>query len=156
MEKIKFEHIIYSDANKIRFEKLVKQLDSEYSPPISSLVNDIQIYIEKMIEKAIVIIATYNKEDIGFIAIYCNDIKNKIAYITSLSVKKEFQSKKIGKNLVEIAIQCAIERNMSSIELEVQKENSLVMSFYSKFGFYIKLVTDKQSIVMKMDLENFE
>ena len=156
MKEIKFEHIAHSDSNKIRFGRLVKQLDHEYLPPISSLVDDLQVYVEKMIKNAIVVIAKYNKEDIGFIATYCNDTNQKTAYITSLSIKKEFQSKKIGRKLVEIAIADAVHNGMLSIELEVQQENILAIGFYEKLGFIKKITTKDKSVIMQLDLEEHE
>ncbi len=156
MDEIKFEHLTYSYTNKTRLSKLVNQLDNEYIPPISSLVDDLQAYVGKMIKNAIVVIAKHDKEDIGFIATYCNDKSGRKAYITSLSVKKKFRSKKIGKKLVDISIDDSIQRDMLAVELEVQQENILAINFYTKYGFHKKITTCNKSIIMQKSLEEYE
>ena len=75
-DEIKFERLQHSETNKIRLSDLVKSLDNEYTPSISSMVDDIQIYIKKIIENAVIVIAKCNEKDIGFIATYCNDKRN--------------------------------------------------------------------------------
>lgn len=152
MDEIEFEHITYSDINEVRLGELVKDLDNEYIPPISSLVDDLQDYIGKMIKNAIIVIAKSNGEDIGFIATYCNDTSKRKAYITSIAVKKDFRLKKIGKKLVDIAIDDSMEKDMLTIELEVQQENILAINFYTKYGFYKKLTTNNKSIIMQKSL----
>lgn len=153
MDEIEFEHLIYSDINETRLGKLVKDLDNEYTPPISSLVDDLQDYVRKMIKNAIVVIVKHNEEDIGFIATYCNDKSGKKAYITSLSLKKAYQSKKIGKKLVDIAIADSIQKDMLIIELEVQQENISAINFYEKYGFYKTSLTNIKSIIMQKSLK---
>lgn len=152
MNEIEFEHLTYSDINEARLGKLVQDLDDEYKPPISSLVDNLQTYTRKMINNAIVVIAKYNDEDVGFIATYCNDINERKAYITSLSVKKDYQLKHIGKKLVDIAISDSILNNMLIIELEVQKENISAIRFYEKYGFQKTSMTNKKSIIMQKSL----
>jgi len=152
MDEIEFEHLTYLDINETRLNELVKNLDNEYTPPISSLVDNLQAYASKMIKNAIVVIAKYNEEDIGFIATYCNNKNGRKAYITSLSVKKDYQSKKIGKKLVDIAIADSIQKDMLIIELEVQQENISALNFYEKYGFNKTSVTNKKSIIMQKSL----
>lgn len=153
MDEIVFEHLTYLAINETRLNELVKDLDNEYTPPISSLVDDLQAYVRKMIKNAIVVIAKHNEEDIGFIATYCNDKSGRKAYITSLSVKKDYQSKKIGKKLVDIAIVDSIQKDMLIIELEVQQESISAINFYEKYGFHKKPTTSNSSIIMQKSLK---
>lgn len=156
IDKIKFEHLKYSDINEIRLGKLVKNLDNEYTPTMISLVDDLQAYTKKMIKNAIVVIAKYNKEDIGFIATYCNDLSGRKSYITSIFVKKDYQSNKVGQKLVDIAISDSMKRGMRTIELEVQQENILAIRFYKKYGFQKKITTSNKSIIMHKIFERYE
>lgn len=57
------------------------------------------------------------------------------AHITTIAVDPEYQRRKIGTRLMIAAIEAALERNCSSISLEVRKSNLGAQQMYERFGF---------------------
>jgi predicted GH43/DUF377 family glycosyl hydrolase len=70
---------------------------------------------------------------IGLVAFYMND--GDFAYITNISVSNSHLRQKIALNLVNNCIEYIKERNISTIKLEVKRNNSRAISLYEKIGF---------------------
>lgn len=77
--------------------------------------------------------ATEAKELAGFIDIEFLD--EQTGRITALSVLEKFRGKKIGKKLVEFAIDFFKKQACNRIVLLVTKENETAKKIYSKAGF---------------------
>lgn len=82
------------------------------------------------------LVAEYNHKIIGFIVGLKTD-ENK-AKILMLSVLKDIRRKKIGTNLLKQILEELKKEKISSVELEVSKDNLEAINFYQKHGFKIK------------------
>ena len=66
---------------------------------------------------------------IGLSAIYANDSINHIGYISLIGIKKEYQNRGLGKELLQETLSFMKEKGMKECRLEVDKENLNALSF---------------------------
>lgn len=71
----------------------------------------------------------------GCIAYYANDMKNAVAYISMIVVRKMFQRMGVGKKLLNSMMDDCKMRRVSEIRLEVDDRNTNAIAFYMKNGF---------------------
>ena len=80
------------------------------------------------------------------------------ADITNIVTRKSFRNKGIGSKLLENLIIVSKEKNMSSITLEVNENNTYAISLYKKFNFETTGLRKKyyngtdNAIIMKLDI----
>jgi len=115
--------------------------DTDFVPPLSSRV-EINDYAQKITSKATRLEAWSGGTLIGLVAIYCNDKKSRIAYITSVSVLHEWMCKGIAANLMKQGIEHAKMSGMQQISLEVASDNTTAIKLYEKSGFIVGEVAD--------------
>ncbi|MDH3375806.1 MAG: GNAT family N-acetyltransferase [Gammaproteobacteria bacterium] len=114
----------------------LRACDSEFVPPLSSRV-DINNYAKKIVSKATRFEAWSGGSLIGLLAAYYNDQKDLFAYITSVSVLKEWAGKGIATRLISRCIEHAKVSGMRQISLEVANDNTAAIRTYEKSGFVI-------------------
>lgn len=125
---------------------------SYFNPPLNTLVN-IEEYGEKIYYNAITFECWKNNELIGLIAVYFNNIKNKIGFITNVSVLKEYQKFGIASKLLSNVIKYGREINYDSIKLEVRENNKTAIKIYERHGFN-KINQSGDKIMMELILNN--
>lgn len=91
--------------------------------------------ITSKIVAAAEMLVAYNCELLGFVAFYANDISRKMAYISSIAVKKESRSKGIGQRMLRKSMEIAKNRGMETLCLEVNCKNERAIQFYKREGF---------------------
>lgn len=129
---------------------VLKSFDVEFTPTVSSIVGDMNLYGEKLYHNAITIGIYDDNRIVGFASFYCNDIENKTAYLTQIAVKKEYSSKGYGTSLIEASEKIAKENEMEKYRLEVYDENLIGINFYKRNGFeFEKRCTDKSIYMIK-------
>lgn len=121
-----------ANQNQI-YEHLIACKDC-FIPPLSNLV-DIKQYSEKLRINAYTFEAWKDDILVGLIAVYCNDFVNKIAFITNVSVMKEYIGQGIAKQLIINAIYRLSEIGFYFIKLEVNEDNKNAIFLYKKFHF---------------------
>lgn len=72
---------------------------------------------------------------LGYVAIYCNNMKNYTAFISMIVVKSIYHHRGLGTILIEEAIKYAKASGMRRIVLDVAKDNKIAFQFYKKYGF---------------------
>lgn len=144
---VKIENGEFTDSVK-RVTLLLEAMDSEFIPRASPSF-ELENYIRKIISNGNVFIYRDNGEDLGYIAIYTNNLQERTAFITSIGVLPAFRGNHIGQKLIEFAFLFAKKQGMSSIELEVSKKNALAIAAYQKNGFIFSKKTDKDSFILK-------
>lgn len=130
------------------FYKYLVEMDKEYIPPISHLVDDIFQYAQKICKNAYIIVAKDKKEVIGIYAIYIND---KYSFMTTGSVKHHYRGKGIFKQLIHQGINLSKEKKVLYTELEVYSENERAVSIYTQNG-YVLNSEDKDKKTMRLYL----
>jgi len=124
-------------VNKASGAEIVEHLltcDADFVPPLSGRV-EIKDYARKITSNATRFEAWSGGRLIGLVAAYCNDQEKRIAYITSVSVLKEWMGKGIAARLMNQCVEHIKASGMRQIRLEVASDNPLAIKLYEKSGF---------------------
>jgi ribosomal-protein-alanine N-acetyltransferase len=118
---------------KIHMIDLLSKLNSLFLGQLISV--DIEGYIEKISEKA-VIITIYSCGILqGFIAYYNNDEKKETAYLTMIAIDPDNQGMGYGISLIDLSIKNLKKEGFKKYQLEVLKDNLKAINIYEEFGF---------------------
>lgn len=98
---------------------------------------------DKFARFAEVAVAQENDTCLGYVAYYCNNQETKTAYISIIVIKKEYQGKGVGSLLYNSVISVLKQKGFTTLKLEVAKQNTTALSFYSKKGFNV--IEDRSS-----------
>ena len=115
-------------------KKYLYTADNCFSPPLSKQV-DIEDYAHKMAESAHLIWCVDRQKKVGLCAFYAN--RPPMAFLTSLSVLKEYQGKGLAKDMLEKMVFFCEQNGCQLIMLEVYKENCRARRLYKKSGFVL-------------------
>lgn len=121
-------------ASAVEIAKHLRTCDTDFMPPLSGRV-DINDYVQKMLSKAMRFEAWSSDRLIGLVAAYCNDQETRIAYITSVSVLKEWTGKGIAACLMSRCINDMKALGIRQVCLEVASDNTTAIRLYKKNGF---------------------
>ncbi len=95
--------------------RYLKMLDNSFEPALSSYVN-IDLYANKLIKHAHIEILMYKNNFVGLFAIYVNNYKDKIAYLSSLAIMHAYKGKDFAKILMDRCTFIAKEHTMLGIK----------------------------------------
>jgi ribosomal protein S18 acetylase RimI-like enzyme len=123
--------------------------DAAFVPPLSARIQ-IADYAKKLAAKATRFEAWSGDTLVGLVAAYCNDLEGRIAYITSVSICRDWTGKGIAAALMQQCIEHTAKSGMKRIALEVAANNSAAIRLYTKFGF---TSGRKDADMMDMSLE---
>jgi ribosomal-protein-alanine N-acetyltransferase len=102
------------------------------------ITNDINKYVDKIVEKAS-LVTIYNGSNLkGFIAYYDNDKMNQTAYLTMIAIEPYSQGLGYGKNLIDFSVKNLKRQGFKMYKLEVLKNNTKALTMYQKYGFVIE------------------
>lgn len=137
MEKIDNENDI------IKLTNFIYEIDDIFYVPLSTKV-DINDYVEKIYNNGIALIIKIEDKIIATLLGYCNDQKNKLAYISTIGVKKEYRGLGIGTELIGYFTNVSIKNGMSFLSLHTHEKNIKAINFYKKNGFEKKIDPDNR------------
>ena len=121
-------------ASEAEIAEHLSRCDADFVPTLSSRV-EIKNYAKKIINKATRFEAWSGDTLLGLVAAYYNDQEKRIAYLTSISVLKEWMGKGIAACLMRRCIEHAKASGMWQISLEVEEGNAPAIRLYKKSGF---------------------
>lgn len=108
--------------------------DADFVPPLSDRV-EINDYAKKIASNATRFEAWSGGRLVGLVATYCNDWEKRIAYITSVSLLREWTSQGVAATLMEQCVEHMKVLGMRQISLEVASDNAPAIRLYEKSGF---------------------
>lgn len=124
--------ILDKNASKL-IENFVNEVDSDFSPKISSKV-DIYIWSHKITENAINIAKINSDGEIdALLSFYAN--KEDESYISFLAVHPRVRGQKIAYTLLQKCIDYCTEIQFSCIKLQTSLSNQKMQTIYFTFGF---------------------
>ena len=123
-------------ASEAQVAEHLTHSDADFLPPLSTRIG-IDDYARKIADKAMRFEAWSGDQLVGLVAAYCNDREQYIAYITSVSVSREWSGKGIAVSLMQQCIAYAKTTGMRKISLEVASDNTPARSLYEKCGFVV-------------------
>lgn len=127
--------IVKNISELSRIKKYLDEVSLQFPDKLN--ISNISEYAEKINQNAEIYFLVNNDIDIGMCAIYSNDYENKIIYISSISIKKDYLSKGLGQVLLDYIFTLKNNYNMKYIKLEVKKNNIKAINFYKKNGFQV-------------------
>lgn len=123
-----------------------------FIPPLEYRT-DINTYASKIENLADTIEAWVKDVLIGLIAVYCNDLDSRQAYITSVSVKEQYAGMGIASTLLKMCIQHVKKAGFVKIDLDVHEKNDQAIILYEGRGF--KPIRTNNSIInMRYDIND--
>lgn len=114
----------------------MESVDQDFDPPISTRVC-LRDYADKLLQKSVVFIASYDNIIMGMASFYCNDTTHGFAYLGYLAVRKEARRMGIGKKLVSACIAYARKEQMRIMGTETAERNTGVIDFYQRLSFKV-------------------
>jgi len=111
-----------------------KENDNDYFEKLSDRV-DIDEYSSKLLENAIQFTLTDNTNLIGLSPCYFNNEDEKIAYISSLTIKDGYRGNKLGSEMIEHIATYARSKHFKKILVKIHYDNAISQNFYHKNGF---------------------
>ena len=121
-------------ASVVEIAEHLARCDTDFVPPLSARLK-ISDYAKKIMDNATRFEAWSNGTMVGLVAAYCNDQEQRIAYITSVSVMKEWMGKGIAARLMDQCVAHAKASGMQQISLHVAIDNAPAIKLYEKRGF---------------------
>ena len=97
----------------IDIENYLNNLDLNFIPQLSKIVN-IDKYSRKLADNADHFCLFDENELIGFIAMYCNNLKSKTAFISSVSIHPNYTGRGLAKKVLREAVRYAKENALST------------------------------------------
>jgi len=125
---------LLNKASEVEIAEHLSRCDADFVPALSGRV-EITDYAKKIASKATRFEAWSGGMLVGLVAAYCNDLEDCIAYITSVSVLREWMGKGIASTLMNKSIAHAKALGMRQITLEVAIGNASAINLYEKSGF---------------------
>ncbi len=121
-------------ATAAEIEQHLLSCDTDFVPPLSDRVA-IAAYAQKLADNAIRFEAWDKGVVVGLVAAYCNDALRRAAFVTSVSVMRDWQGKGVARHLVQSCIEQAKKLGFARIELEVNRDNVPAILMYENLGF---------------------
>ena len=133
-------------SNAMQVAAHLTACDGLFLPPLSDRVNVVD-YSRQIVQKALRFEAWANGELVGLVAAYCNDPKQRSAFITSVSVLPLWQRQHIGAKLLELCTGHVRKIGFKEVELELDARNTSANAMYRKHGFTARRINER-SVIM--------
>lgn len=156
--KIRTKNTISIKKTSLNPEILVTYFQNNHAifePPLDRRVS-IEDYANKLCQHAEFFCLKKNDNILGMMACYINDDKDEIAFISSISIIKDFQNQGLGGKLLNTGIEYIKRLNYKKIRLQVYSLNNKAITFYKKHGF-IKIDNEQKGndfFLFELDLNN--
>ena len=121
-----------------------------FYPPLDERVN-IRDYSKKLFDKSTTFEAWVENKLVGCVAVYFNT-ENNYAYISNVSVVKEYMGFGIASVLLKNCIQQTKTYQLNQIILEVNKQNIPAINLYKKLDFK-QFDIKNELLIMKLNLD---
>ena len=141
------------ELNTASEEQIVDHLalcDADFVPPLARRV-DLADYAKKIVDRATRFEA-WDGPLVGLLAAYCNDPESGAAFVTNLSVRREWRGRGVATRLIELLVAHAGRAGFRCVQLEVDLANARALERYEKSGFEITGMQGGVAI-MRYDIE---
>ncbi len=110
--------------------------DNDYFEKLSDRI-DIDDYSKKIHENATHFVIYDEENVIGFSPCYFNNVDEKKAYISSLTIRDGYRRSKLGSRLLTAIKQYADKKGFSTLLVSVHSDNQGSINFYKKNNFKV-------------------
>lgn len=113
-------------------------------------LDDLNAYVDKIMEKACIISVMEENVLLGFLAYYANDHENKNAFLSMVVISPSVRKMGYGRRLVDFFIADLILKGFKRCLTEVSVSNIKAINICKKVGFSQIGTKDKYLIMEKM------
>jgi len=137
-DNMNIDELIYrtKSASEEQIFGHLNECSTYFVPELNAVVN-VGEYSKKIFQKSVTFEAWNDGRLAGLVAVYCNDSETRAAYITSVSVVREFLGAGVGSKLLGMCISYVKLNRFIEIVLEVNVMNAPAVKLYQKYGFAI-------------------
>lgn len=118
-----------------KVQAFLSKINNEYRPPLGTKV-DLREYAKKILEHAVLFVEENGIDIIGMVVLYCNNEREKKAYIPLVGVLPAYQRHGIAGRLMQEAIVYAKQKGYKV--LGIHSNNMVAVNMYTKLGFIVK------------------
>lgn len=140
-------YVLPGDTASLR--RIWASIGDAFDPPIWERYHDYDAFLEKISTHATTLVANVASHPVGSISFYANDTQTRRAYITEVLVSPAFQGRGIGAHLLEACESSAVQAGMTSIGLEVSRNNDRALKLYIKRGYVVGRMTESSYLMSK-------
>jgi ribosomal protein S18 acetylase RimI-like enzyme len=123
-------------ADAAQVAEHLRACDAGFVPPLGDRV-DLDVYAEKIVQRAERFEAWSGEQLAGLVAAYCNDDGRQTAFVTNVSVLPPRRGGGIAQRLLRACVAFVRDAGFERIELEVDPRNSAATLLYRKLGFEV-------------------
>lgn len=128
---------IKEDKNYDKIFSFLKKIDLRLPTSLSSRV-DLKEYTDKLIDSGSVLsIENENGDIVGGIFFYCNDMKERKAYVSIAGIVEGYEGRGYGSLLMSKCIEYSKKAGMKELHLDTEKTNDRAIFIYKKLGFVV-------------------
>ena len=133
---MKFERLKEKDA----IYRAIQSFSTEFSSLKSRV--DLNQYSQKLAEHSYTVLLKDENRVRGIAAIYINDTENKVAFITLIGIRSQFQKFGYGSILLQHCIEKAVEAGMKKFDLRLimTTEKHVISMIEMDFDLRIHLI----------------
>ncbi len=141
-----------SELKRVVLEQFISRYSKDFSPPFTSRVKSVSIYVEKLCQFGTFHIGLAEGGIAGMIGFYANDTVNKVTYISYLCVSNKYRNTKLAEWLITACVDHSINKCMMKIRVNTELINTRAIRFYIKNEF---IITNKwiKNGIEKIELE---
>lgn len=126
-----------NNADREELSRHLLMIDEEFLSELRRRTN-LEKYVGKLVSLATNFEAWDEKNLVGLVSVYANDPARKNAFITNVSVHREFQGRGIATSLIKNCLEYIRLNGFSSVSLEVSMLNEKAIHMYVRRGFVRK------------------
>jgi ribosomal protein S18 acetylase RimI-like enzyme len=142
---------LFGKADEVRIAQHLKRCSADFVPSLALRV-DIDAYARKLATRAVRFEAWVDEELVGLVAAYGDDATRRLAFITNVSVQREWKRRGIASRLLVACRDHFKMLGFTKIELRVGADSAGALRLYEKHGFLAGAVTDGQ-VLMCCEME---
>jgi ribosomal protein S18 acetylase RimI-like enzyme len=119
--------------------------------PTSLTKDAIPAYVDKILDRAVIVEALEGDRRLGLIAFYANDATKKQAFITLVLVHPDARGKGVARTLLKVAEERIRSKRFDSIKLRVLGGNKKAIGLYIKAGYEVsEALGDELEMILEL------
>ena len=117
-----------------KINTFLKKIDSYFPVPLSQK-QDLELFSQKLFEKATLALKWEENEIVAMVAGYTENLCNELAYISVVATVKEAQGRGYSKENILEFLEICKDKGIKAVHLYTTKNNMPAIKLYKKIGF---------------------
>ena len=131
------------DLTEKDIQVFLREVNADFPVPLSEKV-DLDIYAEKLLQKATLCCEVENEAIVAMVAGYTDNISNGLAYIALVATLKSYRGKGLARKLVNEFLECCKQKSIKAVHLYTHHKNLAALRLYADLGFAEYVVLDEK------------